>query len=320
LGLTATADAAISFDISHYYNPTVTNNPVDLYVSASSDTCDAATFTYAWDFGDGSVRSTGDNQISHTWSDPGDYTVKLTVTDNCGESQSTSYVETVKQDQPPVGAFHTDVADLTVYADPSATTDDDGFSGGGATPTAGYVWQWGDGSGQDYSYAGISGGLISHQYAAPGTYTITMTPYDANAYGAAVSHTVTVGARATVWSFHEDTSRRVHTRGSWVSYPCTRVACSPNQTERVSTHEGDSVRLRFHGTRGIVVATKNRHGGQARVFLDGQYRTTISLHRRHGIRDGVQVYETPRLPVGRHIIRVKVTDARVALDGFYSRS
>jgi hypothetical protein len=98
------------------------------------------------------------------------------------------------------------------------------------------------------------------------------------------------------------------------------MACSPNQSEQVARRDGAVARLRFHGTRAIVVATKNRRGGSARIFLDGQYRTTISLHRRHGIRDGVQVYQTRLLPVGRHIIRVKVIHARCALDGFYSRS
>lgn len=319
VGLSTTAQAGISLDLRHRYNPTVTGNSVELYVDASSD-CGTIT-EYAWDFGDGSARSVSHAVISHTWDTAGDYTVQVTVTDSCGDTQESSYVQTVAVDLAPNPTYVAAIADLTVYVDPSGTTDGDGFGRRGATGPYLYEWSWGDGS-NDYSYADRSGGLISHEYAQAGTYTITMTAYD-TAYNASdpLAASIAFGSAVTRWSFHEDTSHAVRYRGQWASQDCVRAACSPNQIVHVSRDRGSRALFHFTGTKGRVVATKSRLGGHARIYLDGVFQTRIDLDKRRGVRDGVVAYASPVLTSGKHVIKVKVVgDGKVALDGFYSRS
>ena len=50
---------------------------------------------YDWSFGDGSILSTQAPRISHTYVNPGNYTVSLTVTDNDGETATTSMIVSV---------------------------------------------------------------------------------------------------------------------------------------------------------------------------------------------------------------------------------
>src|SRR5262249_37517260 len=69
--------------------------------SASNDP-DGNIASYAWDFGD----STGGSgaTASHMYSTPGQYTVKLTVTDNDGGTGSTSQTVTATNDPVTVGS------------------------------------------------------------------------------------------------------------------------------------------------------------------------------------------------------------------------
>ena len=59
--------------------------------SASADS-DGTVARYAWDFGDGHTDTTGGPAVSHTYAEPGTYTVTLTVTDD--EGCSTEFVFT----------------------------------------------------------------------------------------------------------------------------------------------------------------------------------------------------------------------------------
>ena len=52
------------------------------------------TFSFAWDFGDGSPAVTNDLAPSHTFTDPGTYSVTLTVTDDRGAT-TVSAVRTI---------------------------------------------------------------------------------------------------------------------------------------------------------------------------------------------------------------------------------
>ena len=66
--------AVVSFDATSSYDP------------------DGTIVTYLWDFGDGSTAS--GVITSHSYAGPGTYTVRLTVTDNLGATQSTTYTVT----------------------------------------------------------------------------------------------------------------------------------------------------------------------------------------------------------------------------------
>ncbi|WP_426976583.1 PKD domain-containing protein [Pseudarthrobacter sp. O4] len=63
--------------------------------SGSSD-ADGTVASYAWDFGDGTAAGTG-QQVSHTYGQPGTFTVRLTVTDNAGATHESSQSVTVSQ-------------------------------------------------------------------------------------------------------------------------------------------------------------------------------------------------------------------------------
>ncbi|MFZ4719297.1 MAG: PKD domain-containing protein [Ilumatobacteraceae bacterium] len=98
----ATATTTVTVEVAANAGPTavagadVTDGPAPLDVnlsSAGSTDPDGTISSYAWDFGDGGT-STSENP-SHTFNDPGTYTVTLTVTDNDGAIGTSTVVVTV---------------------------------------------------------------------------------------------------------------------------------------------------------------------------------------------------------------------------------
>jgi PKD repeat protein len=80
------------------------NEQYSYYVAfdASGSTVNTQNATYAWDFGDPNnaygypdTDTTGSNMDSHDYSGPGTYTVTLTVTDDAGQSNTTTMQVTV---------------------------------------------------------------------------------------------------------------------------------------------------------------------------------------------------------------------------------
>jgi PKD repeat protein len=92
----------------------------------------------------------------------GKYTVTLTVTDNGGATATLS--NAVTANNPPAASFKFSCKGLRCSFDGSASTDSDGT-------VTNYVWNFGDG-------ATGSGALVTHSYAGPGTYTVTLTVTD----------------------------------------------------------------------------------------------------------------------------------------------
>ncbi|MFO8034066.1 MAG: PKD domain-containing protein [Candidatus Bipolaricaulota bacterium] len=139
----------ITFDASNSYDP------------------DARIVEYAWDFDDG---ATGTGRITQKrYSSEGTYTVRLTVTDNDGATDTTSRTVRVERDiQPPSARFSFSPTNPdpgeTVSFDASDSTAPDGS-------IVEYEWDFGDGS------SGW-GRTVSHSYAAEGTYTVRLTVTD----------------------------------------------------------------------------------------------------------------------------------------------
>ncbi len=142
---------------------------------ASGSTDPEGTITdYSWNFGDGSPvqDAGGTDAIQYTYATRGTYNATLTVTNNFGQTSTTTRSVTV--DDPPSAAFtpSTTVAtpDATVSFNASASAP--GSSGG---TIIGYSWNFGDGT------AVADGGGspdASHAFTAPGTYTVTLTTTD----------------------------------------------------------------------------------------------------------------------------------------------
>ncbi|MDX1613698.1 MAG: PKD domain-containing protein [Candidatus Promineifilaceae bacterium] len=120
--------------------------------------------TYQWDFGDGSSGS--GPTTNHVYGGPGTYVAEVTATNPVSSQTAQTIVEIL-----------TPVGELTAASDsPTALGAETAFT---ATLSAGddvlYEWDFGDGSGVGPSAAATA----SHTYAAPGTYTATVTALNA---------------------------------------------------------------------------------------------------------------------------------------------
>ena len=159
----------------------VTSGTVPLTVHfTGSATGGLAPYTYSWTFGDGGT-STSQNP-SHEYASAGGFSAVLTVGDSLSHSVSAPAI-TVTVFAPLTASASVDVvsgtAPLTVHFSGAAT---------GGLPPYTYAWTFGDG--------GILPGQgPSHEYAAPGTYPVSLTVTDSASHSAADTHlTITVEA------------------------------------------------------------------------------------------------------------------------------
>ncbi|MCG3156248.1 MAG: hypothetical protein DKINENOH_02871 [bacterium] len=120
--------------------------------------------SWSWDFGDG--NSSNAQNPTHTYATAGDYTVQLTVANACGQTAATQTNLIQVKSCPPLTADFS--ASATSGNAPLLVNFTDRTTG---NPTS-WLWDFGDGS-------SVAEQNPSHQYAAPGTYTVTLTATDA---------------------------------------------------------------------------------------------------------------------------------------------
>lgn len=147
------------------FTASVSNMSVDLDASASTDD-DGTIATYSWAFGDGDIGSGA--TTSHTYAEPGDYTVTLTVTDDRGGSATTTKTLTAEPapNVAPTAALTATATDLSAALDASASDDTDGT-------IVSYAWDFGDGETSTTTTP-----TTGHDYAEAGEYTVTVTVTD----------------------------------------------------------------------------------------------------------------------------------------------
>ena len=164
---------------------TVVNNPptADFSFSCLDLACDFTDLSHdpdgvivehAWDFGDSTTSS--EPSPSHEFAASGSYTVSLTVTDDSGDSATTTRDVEVSDgpapNQPPTASFGSSCLDLDCdFTDTSSDPDGDPLT---------YDWDFGDG-------ASSTSANPSHTYASAGTYTVTLTVSDGTASDTASS-------------------------------------------------------------------------------------------------------------------------------------
>jgi PKD repeat protein len=153
--------------------------------STSTDT-DGLIVGYLWEFGDGATST--DSAAVHTYQAGGTYSVKLTVTDDDGDSTSVTKPVTVTTpppaNVPPTAAFTATPNGLQAAVNGSSSTDTDGT-------IAAYSWDFGDGSTDLVTTA-----TANHTYLAAGTYSVTLTVTDNQGATGTATHPVTVTAPA----------------------------------------------------------------------------------------------------------------------------
>ncbi len=134
--------------------------------AAASTDSDGSVDVYGWDFGDG-VLANGVN-AGHVYDADGNYTIKLTVTDNDGAasdgSQTVSVVSAGMSNNPPTASYSSNCTDLICNFDAAASSDSDGV-------IVAYDWDYGNG------VAG-TGQTSGQTYATGGTYTVVLTVTD----------------------------------------------------------------------------------------------------------------------------------------------
>jgi PKD repeat protein len=145
---------------------------------ASSDS-DGEISSWQWDFGDGSQAESA--LARHSFEKGGTYTVKLTVTDNDGESATVH--ESVSIDlpnQPPVAVMTASCKELECTFNAWPSYDRDGR-------IVEYRWSLGDGTEG-------SGRRLTHRYGEKGAFEVTLTVTDNEDASTKRSYKVTVDA------------------------------------------------------------------------------------------------------------------------------
>lgn len=167
------------------------------FSAEGSQTQDGASLSaYAWDFGDGQTST--DAAPTHAYAESGTYPVTLVVTDSLGATSQVASAEVTVEHGPPVAAFTTQSSELSVSADASASSALD------AATIASYAWDWGDGTTS-------AGATATHEYAADGTYTVTLIVTDN--LGLTSSATQSVLATSEQFLARDDFTRDV--TGGW---------------------------------------------------------------------------------------------------------
>ncbi len=161
------------------------NHSIQFIGNNSYDKEDGKNITYYWDFGDG----TNSNQTnpSHIYTQAGNYTVTLTVTDNTGENNITTKTIEVKDNLKPIPVITHDKPKITLRQNNidvfKATTQ---FTNNSYDPDGTiikYYWQFGDGTTSTEA-------TPTHTYTATGTFTVKLTITDDN--GATNTTTTTI--------------------------------------------------------------------------------------------------------------------------------
>lgn len=163
--MTAQIGATVSFDGSASYDP------------------DGIINQYQWNFGDGKTAS-GAHAIN-SYTTAGVYTITLTVTDSTNLTHTTFQDITVGGVMIPVadpGGPYNSTAGQAVNFDASLSTH--------VTAIVRYIWDFGDAS----PVVAVAIPAISHTFAQPGSYTVTLAVQDANNVTGIASTVVVINA------------------------------------------------------------------------------------------------------------------------------
>jgi hypothetical protein len=164
-------------------NPPYPEGKEILFTATVSDPGILDTFTYDWDFGDGTIVMDGGPSVTHAYGDNDLYVVILTVTDDDGGVgiDDTPPLETTNEN--PVASINMPFCIFTEGTDPCEPMGV--FTDPGWLDTHTAIWEFGDGTSESATLteendppdsSGTS--MASHVYGDDGTYVITFTVWD----------------------------------------------------------------------------------------------------------------------------------------------
>ena len=139
--------------------------------------------SYAWDFGDGSTGS--GVSIAHTFAQDGAYTVRVTVTDNDGLTDTATFNINVTNVAPAIGSVPNGSLNVGATYSVNGSFTDPGADAWTATV------RWGDGSAPERVPLSGRGFSLTHIYTAAGTYTVSIEIADDDTSSTS-THSVTV--------------------------------------------------------------------------------------------------------------------------------
>jgi PKD repeat protein len=139
--------------------------------------------SYVWSFGDGNVTSIMNPIIYHSYIAIGNYTVRLTVTDNDGLTNTTSKLTTIGN--PPQANF--DYSPERPYMGDLVTFNASQSTAGNKTIVS-YTWNFGDGS----PIVNKTDPITTHTYQTAGNLTVTLTITDDSGLTSTITKTITV--------------------------------------------------------------------------------------------------------------------------------
>lgn len=137
------------------------NQPVSFYLANFNKANIAG---YSWDFGDGSISSTGDS-VAHAYSSSGFYTVTLTITDRYGCSETVAKTNFIRVSAPQAGFS---VNGGGGCLNKTVNFVDTSFAETGNNNIAQWYWDFGDGTTQ--SFTAPPPFPVTHIYRNTGSY------------------------------------------------------------------------------------------------------------------------------------------------------
>jgi PKD repeat protein len=138
-----------------------TDDHLDVVFNNTSSDNDGNIASQRWDFGDGT--SSDQANPSHTYAAGGTFSVTLTVTDNCGDTDTRTRAVEIVPNNPPVADFSSTANHLIVQFNDTSNDSDGSIQS--------RQWDFGDGASSDQTNP-------SHTYDASGTYSARLTITD----------------------------------------------------------------------------------------------------------------------------------------------